>query len=347
MKYSLLFLSFVVMAITGCGGNSTDPANSNSSNNNSNNSNDPKTQSTERTIGISVQTLQNPFFKVIAETVEAEAGKQGWKVLKRDAEEKIEVQKDQVNDFIVKKVDAIILCPRDSAAIGSAVKKANDAGIPVFTVDTVCDDSQAKVAFHVGTDNFQGGEVAGQAMLDALGERGGKVAILEFKDVDSCIDRVKGFMKVIDAYNQQAANQIEIVGYYDSRGNDELGQKTAREAMVAAPDLAGIFAINDPAALGAYFAIKSEGKTDQIVVVGFDGQPIGKIGVRDGKLFDTPTQFPDKMAREVVKAIQKYFDGDEIEPKSMFIKTAPYRKADADQDASLPKSDSSSTSSDM
>lgn len=337
MKYSILIYSLVALTIVGCGGKTTEPA--------SNNENTGG-KKTERTIGISVQTLQNPFFKVIAETVEAEAGKHGWKVLIRDAQEDIEVQKNQVNDFIVKKVDAIILCPRDSAAIGSSVKNANQAGIPVFTVDTVCDDKDAKVAFHVGTDNFQGGEVAGQAMLDALKERGGKVAILDFKDVDSCIDRVRGFMKIIDAYNEKAENKIETVGPYDSKGNDELGKKAASDAMVAASDLVGVFAINDPAALGAYRAIEAEGKQDQIVVVGFDGQPIGKDGVRDGKLFDTPTQFPDTMAIEVVKAIVKHFDGKEIEPKSMLIKTAPYRKADAEKDAAKSAEKSSSKSSD-
>ena len=287
----------------------------------------------QRTIGISVQTLQNPFFKLIADTVESEAGKHGWTVLKRDAEEKIEVQKDQVKEFIVKKVDAIVLCPRDSEAIGASVREANQAGIPVFTVDTVCADKEAEVVFHVGTDNFQGGEIAGQAMIDALGEAGGKVVVLEFKDVDSCIDRVNGFTKVVNAHNETAANKIEIVGHYDSKGNDELGQNATREALISNSDLAGIFAINDPAALGAYAALEAEGKQDSVVVIGFDGQPEGKVAVGEGKLFDTPTQFPGKMAVESVNAIVKYFDGEKIEPASMLILTAPYRKADADKDA--------------
>lgn len=289
----------------------------------------------ERTIGISVQTLQNPFFKLIADTVESEAAQHGWTVLKRDAEEKIEVQKDQVKEFVVKKVDAIVLCPRDSEAIGASVREANQAGIPVFTIDTVCGDKEAEVVFHVGTNNFQGGEIAGQAMIDALGEGGGKVVVLEFKDVDSCIDRVNGFTKVVDEYNQTAANKIEIVGHYDSQGNDELGQNATREALISNNDLVGIFAINDPAALGAYAALEAEGKQDSVVVIGFDGQPEGKVAVRDGKLFDTPTQFPGKMAIESVKAIVKYFDGEEIDPASMLILTAPYRKADAEKDATL------------
>ncbi|MCH8042170.1 MAG: substrate-binding domain-containing protein [Planctomycetes bacterium] len=329
-----LGLLLLCVAMVGCGeGKKGDSENSDDPNNSGGGAGAVKLD--KGTIGISVQALSNPFFKVIADTVEVEANKHGYKVLKRDAENKVANQNNQVEEFIVSRVDAIILCPRDTKAIGEVIRKANDAGIPVFTIDTICEIKEAKVVFHVGTDNLQGGEVAGQAMIDALGKGGGEVAVLELKKVDSCVDRVTGFTKVIDAYNETAENKITIVTHLECEGDKAKGQVAARDAMSAHADLRGIFAINDPAALGARAALEAEGKADQIVVIGFDGQPEGKQGVKDGKLFDTPTQFPARMSIECVKAIMKYFDGEKIEPKSLLLDTAPYRKADADKDPSL------------
>jgi len=283
-------------------------------------------------IGISVQTLTNPFFKLIADTVTAEATKHGYKVEVRDGEGKVEKQNDQVQEFIAQGFDAIIICPRNTTAIGQVIRDANKAGIPVFTIDTVCEDKQAKVVFHVGTDNEQGGHVAGIAMIDALKSRGGgEVANLQFQRVDSCVDRVKGFTAEIENYNKSAANKIKIVGRYECEGDKAKGQAATRDALNAHQKLAGIFAINDPAALGAVAVLEAEGKLGGIVVVGFDGQPEAKQAVKAGKLFDTPMQDPQEMAEECVKALVKYFNGEEVKP-TLLIPTTKYRKEDALKD---------------
>jgi ribose transport system substrate-binding protein len=87
------------------------------------------------------------------------------------------------------------------------VVKANKAGIPVFTCDLQCVHEEAKITGHVGTDNYQGGKLAGQAMIDALGEQGGKVLILHFPQANSCVLRVKGFTEVIEAHNKKHAGK--------------------------------------------------------------------------------------------------------------------------------------------
>jgi len=324
-------LLFALTLFVGCG---ADPADPGTEGNPGGETNGNVTGEPKGTIGISVQNLTNPFFKLIADKVEEEAAKHGYETLKRDAQQKVANQNTQVKEFIVKGVAAIILCPADTKAIGPIIKEANEKGIPVFTIDTVCEDPEAKVVFHVGTNNFQGGEVAGQAMIDALGEAGGKIAILDFKDVDSCIDRVKGFTKAIDAHNETAANKIVVTGSYECLGDKAAGQNATRDAFNSTPDLVGIFAINDPAALGARAALEADGKADAVTIIGFDGQPEGKQGVKDGQLFDTPTQSPGKMAIESVAAMMKYFDGETVEP-TMFILTESYRKEKADKDPSL------------
>lgn len=112
------------------------------------------------TIGVSVLTLNNPFFKVIADTITDEAAKHGYAVLAVDGREDAPTQHNQVRDFIVKKVCAIVLCPCKSREVGPAIKEANEAGIPVFTADIACLAPDAKVVTHVATDNYSGGRTA-------------------------------------------------------------------------------------------------------------------------------------------------------------------------------------------
>src|SRR5688572_16630038 len=145
------------------------------------------------TIGLSVLTLTNPFFKEIADKMTEEAAKHGYGVAVVSGEFDVARQQNQVKDFIVKKVAAIVLTPCDSKAIGPAIQEANAAGIPVFTADIACLAPGVKVVSHIATDNYEGGKEAAKAMAEALGEAGGKVAMLDHKPVESCILRANGF----------------------------------------------------------------------------------------------------------------------------------------------------------
>src|SRR6516162_2883137 len=99
----------------------------------------------KRAIGLSVLTLTNPFFKEIADTMSAEAAGHGYEVVVVSGEFDPARQDKQVNDFLVRKVDAIVLCPCDSKAIGPVIQEANAAGVPVFTVDIGCQAAGAQV----------------------------------------------------------------------------------------------------------------------------------------------------------------------------------------------------------
>ena len=102
-------------------------------------------------------------------------------------------QSNQIKDFIVKKVSAIVLSPCDSKSIIPVIQEANAAGIPVFTVDIPCNEPGVKIATQVATDTYSGGKEAAEAMIEDLGEAGGKIALLHFKQAESCLLRVKGF----------------------------------------------------------------------------------------------------------------------------------------------------------
>jgi ribose transport system substrate-binding protein len=289
---------------------------------------------TKGTIGVSLLTLQNPFFKVIGDNITAEVAKHGYDTLVVSADGDVARQSNQMKDFIVKKAVAIVLSPADSKGIVPVIQEANAAGIPVFTVDVPCNEPGVKIVTQVATDNFGGGKTAAQAMIEALKGQGGKVGVLDMKQVESCILRVKGFKEVLAAHNATAAQKIEIVSELDCGGANDKGYKATEDMLQAQPDLVGIFAINDPGALGARGALEKAGKAGKVVIIGFDGQPEGRQAIKDGKIYADPIQFPDKMGVEVVRAFLRHSKGEELPPQ-MLIPTSLYRQADAAVDASL------------
>ncbi|HEY5314547.1 MAG TPA: substrate-binding domain-containing protein [Pirellulales bacterium] len=289
----------------------------------------PDASTDKGTIGLSVLTLTNPFFKEIADAFTAAAEKRGYRVVAVSGDFDVARQQNQVQDFIVRQSVAIVLCPCDSRAIGPAIREADAAGIPVFTADIACLAPGAKVVSHIATDNYGGGKQAAEAMIEALGPAGGKVVILDYKQAESCLLRVKGFKEVIERHNadhRQAA--VRIVSELPGDGQKDKGYKAAEDALQAYPDLAGVFAINDPSALGARAAIEKAGKTAQVKIIGFDGQLDGKQAIRDGKIYADPIQFPDRIAKLAVDSIVRYFDGQTVPPQQL-IPTALYRQADA------------------
>ncbi len=265
-----------------------------------------------------------------------EAAKHGYDVIVVSGEQDVSQQTAQVEDFIVKRVSAIVLNPCDSSAIGEAIRKANAAGIPVFTNDIKYAGTDAKVVCHVATDNYQGGKLAGEAMVKLLGETGGKAAVIGYPDVESCQLRVKGFMEIVEAHNAAGGGRIEIVKTLDGRGAREPGHAAAQDAIEAHPDLNAIFAINDPSALGACVAVESANRKDQIKVIGFDGALEGKKAILDGRILCDPIQFPDQMGRTTIEMILKYFDGDEV-PAEVLIPSKLYYQEDAQKDPELQK----------
>lgn len=285
-------------------------------------------------IGVSLLTLDNPFFKVIGDTITAEGSKHGYQTIVVSGDKDVAKQGNQIKDFIVKKVSAIVLSPCDSKAIIPVIQEANAAGIPVFTVDIPCNEPGVKIVTQVATDNHGGGKEAAKAMIEALGETGGKIAVLHLKQAESCILRVRGFREVIDEHNATAPGKVEIVTELECGGAKDGGYKAAEDAVQAHSDLRGIFAINDPAALGARAALEKAGKTEQIVIVGFDGQPEGKQAIKDGKIYADPVQFPDKLGLGIVDAIVRHSRGESLPPQ-MLIPASLYRKADADKDPEL------------
>ena len=321
----LLALLFAGLWTAGCGGDSGTPSAQPSE----------KTAASRVVIGVSLLTLANPFFKDIEKAMREAGAERGYELIVTAGELDPAKQKNQVDDFIVNKVSAIVLCPCDSKSIGTSVQQANKVGIPVFTADIACLAKDANVVCHIATDNLGGGRRAAEAILEATGGTG-KVAVIEHPVVESCILRLKGFTEEIEKANAAGTAKIQIVGRWPGMGAKDEAFRKAEDILQAHGDLKAIFAANDPMALGAIAAIEKAGKSGSIIVVGFDGMPEGKQAIRDGKIYADPIQFPDQIGRQTIEAIARHLAGEEL-PKEILIPTRLYRKADADKDPTLEK----------
>lgn len=285
------------------------------------------------TIGVSLLTLSHQFFIDMQRAIEQAAEQRGWETIVVAGEFDPALQQDQVADFIVKGVDAIVLAPCDSKAIGTAIAEANQAGIPVFTADIACTAEGVDVVSHIATDNYDGGRQAAEALIEALKGQG-QVAIIDHPTVESVQLRTKGFNDYLREARQNDGVTMEVVQVVPGGGQKDKAFAAAEDLLQAHPDLDGIFAINDPSALGAVAAIEKANRAGEIVVVGFDGQPEGKAAIKAGKIYADPIQFPEQIGRRTVEAIAAYFAGEDVAPE-IRIPTELYRQADAQADASV------------
>lgn len=211
-------------------------------------------------LGLSMSTLNNPFFVYLKDMVVQEADKQGFEVIVVDAQNDPAKQNNDVDDLLQKGVDALLINPTDSSAISAAVQNANAIGIPVITIDRSAD--KGEVASLIASDNVSGGKMAAQYIIDTLGE-GAVVAELEgIPGTSAARERGEGFHSLADS-------KLNVVVKQAADFDRTKGLNVMENLLQGNPNIQAVFAQNDEMALGAVEAVASSGKN--IVVIGFDG----------------------------------------------------------------------------
>jgi ribose transport system substrate-binding protein len=283
-----------------------------------------------KTIGVSIQNREAQFYQDMESGMRSEAAKHGYALIVVDASRDNAKQQSQVEDFISKRVDAIVLTPYDSQAIGSAIAEANAAGIPVFTADIASTSKQGRVVAHVASDNVQGGYQAGTLICEALGGRG-SIAIVNEPEVTSVQDRVKGFKAAL----AQRCRSVTVVADVDSGGTRDKASSDTGDILQAHRDLKGIFGINDDSALGALAAVRAAGLTGKIAIVGYDATPEARTAIASGQMFGDAIQYPTKIGSTTVDVIANYFAGKQP-PPVVKIGVGAFTKASLGQASSAP-----------
>ncbi|WP_416147614.1 ribose ABC transporter substrate-binding protein RbsB [Salipaludibacillus sp. HK11] len=297
MKKALLWMMVVVLGIVlmAC---STDGPGSNGANDEDNTGGDG-----EYTIGFSISTLNNPFFVTLQEGAEEKAEELGVELIMVDAQDDNAKQVSDVEDLIQQGVDLILINPTDSASVISAVELANADDIPVITVDRGADGGEIKA--HIASDNVAGGEMAGEFLVDLVGE-GAEVAELEgIPGSSAARERGEGF-------NNIAGDSLDVVTSQSANFDRAEGLTVMENILQSNPDIKGVFAHNDEMALGALEAIEASGN-DDIVIVGFDATDDAVAAVEDGRLAGTVAQQPVLIGEEALDAALALLNGDTVE----------------------------------
>ena len=254
------------------------------------------------TIGLSISTLNNPFFVTLSENAEAKAKELGVKTTIVDAQDNASKQASDIEDLIQQNVDLIIINPVDSVAVATAVESANALNIPVITVDRSSEGGE--VVSHIASDNVAGGKLAGEYITELVGE-GAKVVELEGVAGSSAArDRGQGF-------NEAVTGILDVVAKQTANFNRSEGLTVMENILQSNPDVTAVFAHNDEMALGAQEAISASGK--KIVVVGFDATDDAVAAVKAGSLAATVAQKPDEIGKIAMETAIAYLNGETVE----------------------------------
>lgn len=267
------------------------------------------------TIGLSISTLNNPFFVTLSDGAKAKAKEMKVTLKVVDAGDDSAKQVSDIEDLVSSGVKVLIVNPVDSDAVASAVQDAIDAGVNVIAVDRIVNG--VKVDCSIASDNVAGAQMAGEYLLKLLGNNP-KIAELEgIPGASATVDRGNGFHKAVDG-------KAKVVASQTANFNRAEGLDVTENILQANPDVQGIFAHNDEMALGALEAIKSTGKN--IVIVGFDATDDALSAVKKGEMAATVAQQPEQMGAIAVENAVKLMQGKEV-PANVPVKVKLVTKA--------------------
>ncbi|GAB12827.1 fructose ABC transporter fructose-binding protein [Arthrobacter globiformis NBRC 12137] len=303
-------LTLGTLSLTACGGSSSTTS--------------PAGTSSGEKVGVSliVKTTSNPFFVSMQDGAKKAAETDGVDLKlaagKADGDEETQIQ--AIENAISKGDKGILITPNGPSVV-DALKKAKDAGLFVIALDTPPDPADAAdITF--ATDNFAAGELIGKWTAAQLGGKKATIALLDLFDdkvVSVDYNRDQGFLTGLGIdtadkkkngdeaktgkYTGGKGGDYEIVGSQASQGAED-GGRTAMETLLAKnPNVNVVYTINEPAAAGAFEALKSAGKEKDVLVVSVDGGCSGVNNVKAGVIGATAQQYPVKMAELGVKAI--------------------------------------------
>ncbi|WP_412778196.1 sugar ABC transporter substrate-binding protein [Thalassospira lucentensis] len=263
----------------------------------------------------------NPFFVKMKEGASAKAEELGIDLStfagKVDGDHETQVQ--AIESCIASGAKGILITASDTKAIVPVVKKARDAGLLVIALDTPLEPIDAADATFA-TDNFKAGELIGKWAAAKLGDKAAdaKIAMLDLTPSAPSVDvlRDQGFMKgfgidIKDPNKIGDEDDDRVVGHDVTNGNEEGGREAMENLMQRDSGINVVYTINEPAAAGAYEALKAFGMQDGVLIVSVDGGCPGVENVKDGVIGATSQQYPLLMAAKGIEAIKAWADSGE------------------------------------
>jgi ribose transport system substrate-binding protein len=254
-------------------------------------------------VAIIVSTLNNPWFVVLAETARDRAEELGYISVVFDSQNNPAKEAEHFDNILASGYAAILLNPTDADGSVANVKRAQVRGIPVFCIDREINSTDAAIA-QILSDNYGGCVEVGQYFVEVVGETGTYVELLGLVGDNNTWNRSQGFHSVVDRFPG-----LKMVAQQSAEFDRAKAMEALESILQVHPNIDAVFCGNDAMAMGAYQAILSAGKSDQIKVFGFDGAHDIVELIREGKIEATGMQFPKKMARTAVDYVDAYLQG--------------------------------------
>ena len=252
------------------------------------------------TIGLSVSTLNNPFFVTLKDGAQAKAHELGAELIVVDAGDDTAKQTSDIEDLVSKNIQVLIVNPCDSDAVAPAVEEAMAAGIKVIAVDRMVNG--VDVDCSIASDNVAGAELAANWLVEKAGEGAKCIELQGVNGASATVDRGQGFHNVAD-------KKLDVVASQTANFDRAEGLSVMTDLLQANPDVACVFAHNDEMALGAIEALAGK----EVLVAGFDATDDALAAIKEGKMGATVAQKPDLMGSTAVDTAAALINGDTVE----------------------------------
>ena len=284
----------LILVLTSCGGS---------------NSSSLQTGAGDQKIAVVISTLNNPWFVVLAETARDRARELGYEATIFDSQNDPATESSHYENIIASDYQAVLFNPTDADGSIVNVRKAKEAGIPVFCMDREINAFDAAIS-QILSDNYSGCVALGQYFVKEVGETGTYVELLGLVGDNNTWNRSKGFHSVVDRYPD-----LKMVAQQSADFDRAKALEVLETLLQANPDIDAVFCGNDAMAMGAYQALVSAGKADKVKVFGFDGADDVVNLIAEGKIAATGMQFPKTMARTAAESADQYIKGKRDFPK--------------------------------
>jgi ribose transport system substrate-binding protein len=254
-------------------------------------------------IAIVISTLNNPWFVVLSDAAKQRAEELGYRATVFNSQNNTEKEAANFENVIAGGYDAILFNPTDADGSVSNVRRAKDAGIPVFCIDREINANDAATS-QILSDSYSGCVALGKYFVNQVGDKGEYAELLGILGDNNTQNRSKGFHSVVDRYPGLKMVAQQTAGFDRAQGLEVM-----ESILQAHPNIVAVFCGNDAMAMGAYQAIVAAGKADRIKVFGFDGADDALRLIADHKMAATGMQFPKTMARTGVEFADQWLQG--------------------------------------
>lgn len=262
-----------------------------------------KNKDAPKKIAVVISSLNNPWFVVLGESAAEKARELGYEATIFDSQNSTAKEAEHFENLIAAGYSAILFNPTDSEGSISNVKRAKEAGVPTFCMDREVNSLDAP-ASQIISDSFSGCVELGEYFVRQLHKKGKYVELLGLVGDNNTWNRSKGFHSVVDLFPK-----LEMVAQQSADFDRSKALEVLESVLQSNPDIDAVFCGNDAMAMGAYQALIAAGKSDSVMVFGFDGAKDVMDAIKDKKVKATVMQSPKHMAQTAAKLADQYIKG--------------------------------------